>query len=66
MTTQRQTIADLLEAGKSITQLEAYDLGCTRLAAHIYVLRKRGMDIKAEMIQVPTRYGTATVARYSL
>lgn len=65
--TQRADIIAWLESGRPITQLEATEeIGCTRLAAQIFYLRKRGMNIKSELVQVPTRYGTATVARYYL
>lgn len=65
--TQRADIVAWLESGRPITQMEATaEIGCTRLAAQICYLRKHGMGIKTEMIQVPTRYGTTTIARYSL
>lgn len=67
MNTQRTAIAEHLKAGNSITQLEAAaDFGCTRLAAVVWTLRKEGMNIKTEMVKVPTRYGTSFIARYSL
>lgn len=58
-------LAYLLEHG-SITSLEAIQLGCTRLAHLIWKFRKEGMDIKTEAVEVPTRYGTARIARYTI
>lgn len=66
--TQKSEILKHLKRGKTITSKEAYDrFGATRLSAIIYDLRNRNkLDIKTEMVEVPTRYGNKKVARYKL
>ena len=50
-----------------ITQADATAFGCTRLAARISDLRRRGERIRSEMRKVMTRDGgTAWVSQYSL
>ena len=51
----------------SITPLEAVsDLGCYRLSARIFDLRRSGYVIDSEEITVKNRYGQrCTVARYT-
>ena len=52
---QCKRIAEWLNKGKSITQLEALHLfGCFRLSARIHDLRERGMNIVMEKIVTPT------------
>ena len=65
---QEQKILDYMHRFNGITQLEALrDLGVMRLASRISNLRKRGHDIKVEMIIVRNRFGEEChVARYSL
>ena len=61
---QNTKIAKWLEAGNSITQMEALNMfQCFRLASRISDLRKRGMDICKEMILTPSG---KRVARYKL
>lgn len=57
-----------LQAGKTITALEALDeFGCNRLAARIADLRNKGNDIKSVSITVTNRDGKkCRVAEYSL
>lgn len=52
----------------SITQLEAMqDLGCMRLGARVYDLKRDGYAIKKEMETSKNRYGKDTsYARYRL
>ena len=66
--TQTERIVEYMEEFDSITPLEAMrDLGCYRLSARIYDLKKDGADIKKEMIQVRNRFGEfTTVAQYTL
>lgn len=46
---QRDQILEHLRSGKSITAIDALNLyGCFRLAARIYDLRRKGLDIKDE------------------
>ena len=49
---QEKQILNYLQSGKSITQLEALNMfDCMRLSARIYRLKKRGHNIKTEMIE---------------
>lgn len=52
----------------SVTSLDAFrDLGNTRLAATIFILKQEGYKFDTENISVPTRWNdSATVARYTL
>ena len=62
--TQNTKIAKWLEAGNSITQMEALNMfQCFRLASRISDLRKRGMDICKQMILTPSG---KRVAQYSM
>ncbi len=65
--TQRETILKYLQTHKSgITSKEAIEkFGCTRLSAVISVLRDKGYDITSARETVPTRYGHASVSRYT-
>ena len=65
---QTKAIKDYLEAGNSITSMEAYDkFGCTRLSARIFDLKKAGYNIQTIMMEGQTRYGTTTrYAKYIL
>lgn len=62
--TQCAQIKAWLLSGKTLTSLEALKhFGCMRLASRICDLRKRGLDIHKERIQVPSgKY----VTRYSI
>ena len=61
---QNTKIAKWLEAGNSITQMEALNMfQCFRLASRISDLRKRGMDICKQMILTPSG---KRVAQYSM
>lgn len=52
---QCKRIAEWLNNGNSITQLEAlHRFGCFRLASRIHDLRERGMNIVMEKIVTPT------------
>lgn len=62
-TTQTAIILAELEAGKTITALEAFSLcGTLRLSSIIYQLRDRGYNVVTEMVK---RNGK-TFAEYSL
>ena len=65
---QKELILEYIEAHGSITPLEAQrEIGCLRLGARIWDLRRDGYDIVSEMVEVETRNGgKATVARYRL
>ena len=52
---QNRRIAEWLEAGKSLTQMEALnEFQCFRLASRINDLRKLGMEIITEKILTPS------------
>ena len=56
-----------LNRGPVTARMAAEELGVMRLAARIHDLKVRGESIEADMVEVPTRYGTtAWVARYRL
>lgn len=61
-------IVAYMERQGSITQQEALDhIGCTRLAARIADLKKRGYGINSEMVTGKNRHNeTVTYARYRL
>lgn len=54
---QAKEILDYIEKHGSITSMEAYDLGITRLGARIYDLRQAGIDIKSEPFHGINRHG---------
>lgn len=65
--THKTRCLDYLKEHKTITSLEAIrDLGNTRLAASICLLRKDGHDITSSTIQVDNRWGKkSSVAKYT-
>lgn len=66
--TQARLIVEYLEEFGSITPLEAIrDIGCYRLSARISDIKKMGIPIKTEMVNVKNRRGKySRIARYSL
>ena len=67
MSPQCQSLIDYLTRHGSITPNEALSaLGIGRLSARVLDLKHGGFGIVTTMVEVPTRFGTATVARYSL
>ena len=68
MSAQNARLLCYLQAGKGVTQLEAFNsLGICRLSERIRELERLGWTIKHESVSVPTRSGkNATVTRYSL
>tara|TARA_R100000935_G_scaffold58847_1_gene98524 strand:+ start:6143 stop:6358 length:216 start_codon:yes stop_codon:yes gene_type:complete len=60
-------IAYLKEYG-NVTSLDAFkELGNTRLAATIFILKQEGYKFETENVSVPTRWNdSATVAKYTL
>lgn len=65
---QCERILEWLNAGNSLTPLEALDkFGCNRLGARIYDLKDRGHVITSRLVPVINRDGgTCRVAQYSL
>lgn len=66
--TARADVLAALEAGESLTSLEAWQrFGTSRLAADVFELRRMGWPILSEEIKVASRGGRpARVACYSL
>ena len=66
--TNEDRVREHLEAGNTITSLEAINLfGVTRLSAVIFELRHDGLKIDAERVPTRNRYGKAvSVVRYRL
>lgn len=65
--TQCEKIVEYMNKHGSITQLDAYKLGCMRLPSRIHDLRKQGyaIDVKTERVKKADG-GYAPIARYSL
>lgn len=55
-----------MEEHGSITSMDAFGLGITRLAAVICQIKKDGIRVQKENERVDTRYGPTTISRYSL
>lgn len=66
--TQNEMILEHLKKHGSITQTEAIrDMGCYRLGARVYDLRRSGHNITRIMEKSTNRYGvTVSYARYAL
>ena len=66
--TQNEELYDYLKENGSITQMKALrELGIMRLASRISDLRRQGVPISKEMINVNAKNGrVASVARYTL
>ena len=67
---QNLQIRRYLESGHSITPLDAlYQFGCFRLGARIYDLKRQGMLIVSEMIEITSPsvlHGKKRVCRYKM
>lgn len=65
--TQNERILEYIDERGSITQLEALrDLGVMRLASRISDMRKKGINIKSEILIVKNKYGEkCRIKRYS-
>lgn len=64
---QIDKVYQYMEAHGEITQREAIYLGCYRLAAVIFNLKKQGVPIRTEMRLVKKADGTVThIAVYSI
>ena len=65
--TQNERVLWYLRTHGELTPDEAdQELGIGRLAARIYDLRQDGVSIETDKREVQTRFGTSTVAHYSL
>ena len=65
---QKELVLAYIEEHGSITPLEAArHIGCLRLGARIWDLRRDGYNIVSELVEVETRHGgKAKVAQYRL
>ena len=64
---QNKRIKEYLEKGKSLTPLDAlYQFGCWALSSRISDLRKQGVNIKSELIEITSGGKKKFVSRYSL
>ena len=65
MKTQEVEIIEHIRDNGSITTMEAFEKGITRLASRVYDLRAHGVNVATEMITVKNRKGEdCRVARY--
>ena len=66
--TRNERVLQYIQDFGSITTLDAFkDLGCTRLSAAIFQLKRQGYDIRTQREQAKNRYGeTVYFCRYSL
>ena len=55
--TQCQRILKRIEDKGSITSMEAFEMGITRLASRVHDLRKMGINITSETVYGMNRYG---------
>lgn len=52
---------------RPLTKVQAMSCGLgINVGGRVYDLRQAGHDIRTDMVEVKTRYGSAKVARYSL
>lgn len=64
MYTQKKAILEWLQAGRTITPMDALkEFGCFRLSAQIFNLKKEGYNISKEMVERP---GGKRFAKYKL
>ena len=64
---QEQQIVDYIKENGSITTLQAFGLGITRLASRVHDLRSAGIPVEREMVRVENRHGEiCRVARYTI
>jgi hypothetical protein len=65
--TQADDILAYMKEHGSITQMEAYTLGCTRLPSRIFDLKQAGYNIGYEWAKVANRRGGhSTIKKYKL
>lgn len=67
MKSQNAMIREYLEAGHSITPIDALNMfGCFRLGARIADLKKEGLDIRTEIVHDDVNDNRKRWAKYSL
>lgn len=64
---QTTDIIKYIRDNGSITTMDAFGIGITRLASRVHELREFGIPVEKEMIAVQNRKGeTCRVARYTI
>lgn len=64
---QATDVIEFIRDNGSITTLQAFSLGITRLASRVHELRSFGINVEKEMVNVKNRKGeTCRVARYTI
>jgi len=67
MESQKERIKAYLLSGRSLTPLDAlYQFGCFRLGARINDLKREGVPIKSDMIEIISEGKKKRVAKYSI
>ena len=65
--TQVMKIIRYMQKHGSITTMQAFGIGVTRLASRIFDIRRMGIEIESEMVNVKNRDGEiCRVARYRI
>lgn len=64
---QARDVIEYIRDNGSITTMQAFGLGITRLASRVHELRSFGITVEKEMVSVLNRKGkTCRVARYTI
>lgn len=64
---QATEVIEYIRYNGSITTMDAFGMGITRLASRVHELRAVGIPVEKEMIEVLNRKGeTCRVARYTI
>ena len=64
---QATEVVEYIRDHGSITTMQAFGLGITRLASRVHELRTFGINVEREMVSVQNRKGeTCRVARYTI
>lgn len=64
---QATDVIEFIRDNGSITTMQAFGLGITRLASRVHDLRRVGIPVEKEMVSVPNRKGEmCRVARYTI
>jgi hypothetical protein len=64
---QAKEVIDFIRQNGSITTMQAFGLGITRLASRVHDIRAFGIIVEKEMVTVKNRKGEdCRVARYSI
>lgn len=65
--TQVQQIINFMQEHGSITTMQAFEMGITRLASRIFDIRKMGIEIESETVAAKNRYDEPVhFARYRI